>query len=49
MTDDLYTEEERFHMIYQLLLLSGKYKGKNIEEQVHEIMNNPHLYPEYFQ
>ena len=49
MTDDLYTEEERFHMIYQRILLSGKHREKDIEELVHKIMDNPHQYPEYTQ
>ena len=44
------TEEERFDSIYRTLIMSGEYAYKEylIEDQVHEIMDNPHIYPEYF-
>ena len=42
------TEEERFDSIYRTLTMSGKYREQDIEDQVHEIMDNPHIYPEYF-
>ena len=44
------TEEEHFDSIYRTLLMSGEYEDKEylIEEQVHEIMDNPTIYPEYF-
>ena len=44
------TEEELFASIYQTLAMSGEYENKEylIEDQVHEIMDNPTIYPEYF-
>ena len=44
------TEEQRFDSIYRILVMSGEYENKEylIEDQVHEIMDNPHIYPEYF-
>ena len=42
------TEEERFDSIYRTLIMSGEYREQDIEAQVHEIMDNPHIYPEYF-
>jgi len=44
------TEEERFDSIYRTLAMSGEYENKEylIEEQVHEIMDNPTIYKEYF-
>ena len=44
------TEEQRFDSIYRTLIMSGEYENKEylIEDQVHEIMDNPHIYPEYF-
>jgi len=42
------TEEERFDSIYRTLAMSGEYREQDIEDQVHEIMDNPHIYPEYF-
>ena len=41
------TEEERFDSIYRTLAMSGEYREQDIEDQVHEIMDNPHIYPEY--
>ena len=44
------TEEERFDSIYRTLVMSGEYEYKEylIEDQVHEIMDNPTIYKEYF-
>ena len=43
-----YQEEELFDSIYRTLLMSGEYREQDIEEQVHEIMDHPQYYPEYF-
>ncbi len=48
MTEEYYQEEERYVSIYTALLLSGEYREQDIDAQVHEIMDNPHIYPEYF-
>jgi len=44
------SEEELFDSIYRTLLMSGEYENNEylIEEQVHEIMDNPTIYKEYF-
>lgn len=42
------TEEEKYEAIYVTLLMSGEYREQDIDEQVHEIMDNPSIYPEYF-
>jgi len=43
-------DEQVFDSIYRTLAMSGEYENKEylIEDQVHEIMDNPHIYPEYF-
>ena len=41
-------EEELYQSIYTTLLMSGEYREQDIDAQVHEIMDNPHIYPEYF-
>lgn len=48
MTEEYYKEEERYVSIYTTLLLSGEYREQDIDAQVHEIMDNPNIYPEYF-
>ena len=47
---DYYTEETIFESIFECLLFSGEFEGEEdkIEYKVHEIMDNPHIYPEYF-
>ena len=47
-TEEYYNEEERYLSIYTMLLMSGEYREKDIEPQVHKIMDNPQIYPEYF-
>tara|TARA_B100001939_G_scaffold215603_1_gene185402 strand:+ start:782 stop:964 length:183 start_codon:yes stop_codon:yes gene_type:complete len=42
------TEEQRYEDIFTTLLMSGEYREQDIDAQVHEIMDNPHIYPEYF-
>ena len=42
------TEEEKFVDIFNTLLMSGEYRESEIESRVHEIMDHPDLYPEYF-
>ena len=42
------TEEQRYLAIYVTLLMSGEYREEDINAQVHEIMDNPTIYPEYF-
>ena len=43
-------DEQVFDSIYRTLAMSGEYENKEylIEDQVHEIMDNPQIYPEYF-
>ena len=41
-------EAEAYELIFSLLLASGEYREQDIDAQVHEIMDNPHIYPEYF-
>ena len=43
-------DEQVFDSIYRTLAMSGEYENKEylIEDQVHEIMDNPDIYPEYF-
>ena len=41
-------KEQQYHNIFQTLLMSGEYREQDIDAQVHEIMDNPHIYPEYF-
>lgn len=47
-TEEYYKEEERYVSIYTSLLLSGEYRERDIEPKVHQIMDNPQIYPEYF-
>ena len=41
-------EEEQYESIFKTLLISGEYREQDIDAQVHEIMDNPGLYKEYF-
>ena len=41
-------EEEKYQEIFTELLMSGEYLESDIDAQVMEIMDNPHIYPEYF-
>ena len=41
-------EAEKYEQLYSLLLTSGEFREQDIDAQVHEIMDNPHIYPEYF-
>ena len=43
-----YNEEQKYQEIFTMLLMSGEYQEHMIDEQVMEIMDNPHYYPEYF-
>ena len=47
-TEAYYKEEEQYQDIFTMLLMSGEYREQDIDSQVHEIMDNPHIYPEYF-
>ena len=42
------TEEEQYAAIYWTLVMSGEYECQNVDARVHVIMDNPELYPEYF-
>ena len=42
------TEEERFTELMRYFAQYSEYSAVRIEEIVHEIMDNPHIYPEYF-
>jgi len=46
-TEAYYKEEEQYQDIFTMLLMSGEYREQDIDAQVHEIMDNPHIYPEY--
>tara|TARA_Y100000768_G_C23543328_1_gene480275 strand:- start:257 stop:421 length:165 start_codon:yes stop_codon:yes gene_type:complete len=41
-------DESIYENIASMLLMSGEYREQDIDAQVHEIMDNPHIYPEYF-
>ena len=41
-------EEKLYQSIYTTLLMSGEYREQDIDAQVHEIMDNPSIYKEYF-
>ncbi len=41
-------EQATYDAIFTTLLMSGEYREQDIDAQVHEIMDNPHIYPEYF-
>ena len=43
-----YSEESKYQEIFTTLLMSGEYQEYEIDAQVHEIMDNPQYYPEYF-
>ena len=48
MTEAYYAEEEKYVEIFNMLLMSGEYREQDIDAQVHEIMDRPYYYPEYF-
>ena len=41
-------DESLYENIASMLLMSGEYREQDIDAQVHEILDNPHIYPEYF-
>ena len=41
-------KEQQYHDIFSMLLMSGEYREQDIDAQVHEIMDNPGIYREYF-
>ena len=43
-----YNEEEKFDELMVMLAMSGEFLESELEDHVHEIMDNPHIYPEYF-
>jgi hypothetical protein len=43
------TEEEHFVRLMRYFSLYSEYSADRIEEIVHEIMDNPELYPDYFE
>ena len=46
MTD--YSNESKYQEIFSMLLMSGEYREQDIDAQVHEILDHPQYYPEYF-
>ena len=48
MKEHDYSEESAYVAIYNMLLMSGEYQESEIDAQVHEILDNPQYYPEYF-
>ena len=42
------TEEEHFIRLMRYFAQYSEYSADRIEDIVHEIMDNPELYPEYF-
>jgi hypothetical protein len=42
------SEEENYIRLMQYFAQYTEYSADRIEEVVHEIMDNPHIYPEYF-
>jgi len=47
-TESTMNEEETYERIFTMLLMSGEYREQDIDTQVHEIMDNPHIYPVHF-
>ena len=41
-------DEEKYQEIFMMLLMSGEYREQDIDAEVHQIMDNPRIYPEYF-
>ena len=48
MKEHDYSEESAYVAIFNMLLMSGEYQETEIDAQVHEILDNPQYYPEYF-
>ena len=42
------SEEQKFEELMTLLAMSGEFQESELEYHVHEIMDNPQYYPEYF-
>jgi len=42
------SEEQKFEELMTLLAMSGEFRESELEYHVHEIMDNPQYYPEYF-
>ena len=42
------SEEQKFEELMTLLAMSGEFQESELECHVHEIMDNPQYYPEYF-
>jgi|TARA_B100000073_G_scaffold245836_1_gene206347 hypothetical protein len=45
---EMIDEQEQYQAIFSMLLMSGEYREQDIDAQVNEILDNPHIYPEYF-
>jgi len=43
-----YSDESKYQEIFSMLLMSGEYREQDIDAQVHEILDHPQYYPEYF-
>ena len=41
-------EQTTYDAIFKMLLMSGEYREQDIDAEGHQIMDNPHIYPEYF-
>ena len=48
MKDYDYSEGSKYVEIFNMLLMSGEYRESEIDAQVHEILDHPYYYPEYF-
>lgn len=46
--DDALEEESNYERIFSMLLMSGEFREQDIDAEVHQIMDNPSIYPEYF-
>ena len=44
----MYNEEEKFEELMSMLAMSGEFLESELEYHVHEIMDHPEFYPEYF-
>jgi len=46
---NVWGSDQEFERIFTMLSMSGEYHSRTqCEEQAYEILNNPHIYPEYF-
>lgn len=48
MAEHDYSEGSKYQEIFTMLLMSGEFEEHEIDAEVHQILDHPHYYPEYF-